>query len=531
MGEIPKRPKKAVVDGKPTYTSASSLQTAKDCPRKWYFQKVMGLTTPSTKSQAIGTKTHGEIEHYLKTGELTLGPVAMAGKHLIPDPCPDYLIEHRIWDSQLKAHGIPIEGFIDLIVPPLDECPITGNSYCVEVIDWKTTSNLKWAKNGSDLPKTIQMGIYAEWARREYDADRVRLSHVYFQTRGRPQTKKSTIVVDSEQIVRKWESIESVARNLYQYAAETDIKHVPANRGACDNYGGCPFYDKCPRSIGEIFDMSVLDDECPPELLKAWETIKAAGRGLPPISGDVAKWLEELCGPGPVTGEGELGGLPSLHHPDTVILLAEELEREAQDNVTEDDPGIDITTPAVLPPDAPESNPELAADPVEPTLPMSVIDMKQAKTLKKANLLVAYENCLNALKERLIPEYLVPPKDLEDAVDALESRTVTSAEMGEVTITTVTPTIYVNCIPPEHCNRLEPYIFGTATQLADAAKCPDIRMSDKKSLAFGAWRGALTAAVKENPPQGSYVVVCKGEDFAEVVVAALEGTHKIVRGF
>lgn len=517
---IPKRPQKAVIDGKPTYTSASSLQSSDPesdgCPRKWFFQKVLGLKSPSTKSQALGVKTHKEIEHYLLTGELTLGAIAMAGKHLIPEPDDSYLVEHRIWDQQLAPAGIPIEGYIDLVLPPHKDF-----SDVVEVIDWKTTSNLKWAKSGSDLPKTIQMGIYAKWALDFYKTNRVRLSHVYFQSRGMPQAIKSTIVVDGEQIERKWESIEGVARSLYHYAAETDVAKVPPNRAACGNFGGCPFFNECPRSGAEVlFDMSV---EHPPNGFDvAVNIILQAERGFPPVDGPVAGWVPEGW---PTQGAGELGGLPSLHDPQTIIELAKELKREeskAMEALAEvyDSPEVH-GAPEVLPPEAPESDPDLAADPVQKPVPTGVASLAEAKKMNKGPLLEAYESCFEALMDRV---------DLGVDLDGWQK---VELEGPPVVITEFTEanTIYVNCQPSEPFPRLEPYVFHTARKLADAAKAPDIRSSDKKAMAFGAWKGALTAAVLEDLPQGSYVVTCKGDELAEIVVAALQGSHQIVRGY
>lgn len=505
---IPARPQKAVIDGKPTYTSASSLQTAESCPRKWFFAKVLGIKTPPSKSQAVGTQTHGEIEHYLKTGELTLGQIPMAGKHLIPEPSGDYLIEHRIWDQQLSPAGIPLEGFIDLVVP--------GD--VVEVLDWKTTSNLRWAKKGSDLPDTIQMAVYARWAQEFYNADTVRLSHVYFQTKGRPQATKSTILVDRARISRKWESIEKVARSLHDFAAETEVADVPANRMACDDFGGCAFYSQCPRKAEEIFDMSVLDDKVsvPEGFVEAWEAVKNAGRGLPSVNGELARIVGYISvgadrSQESYLGTGELAGLPTLHDPSTIMLLAQELAEAAPPP----------EPPAILPPDAPKSRPELAALPVKQDPPLGVLDPADAKKLKKGDLIDAYLICFDALMQR---DKWEEPKGHDFSypiVPQPEARVPVESE----------PFIYVNCVPPVPCERLETYIFNTVNALAESAGEPDIRCSNKDMLAFGKWRGVLAAAVKESPPQGSFTVTCKGDDFAEVVVGALEGTHQIIRGF
>ena len=178
---------------------------------------------------------------------------------------------------------------------------------------------------------------------------------------------------------------------------------------------------------------------------------------------------------------------------------------------------------AVLPPDAPESNPAKAALPVEKEPPAGVLTPKEAGKLKKPDLVQQYEICFGALMDKT-----AVPTEKPQQVD-IPLQELAEHAIAVVSVTS-SPTIYVNCVPSEATNRLEPYIFGTLTQLNTAAGC-DIRMSDKKTLAYGAWKGALATAVKENPPQGSYTVTLKGDDVAEIVVSALEGTHKFVRGF
>jgi RecB family exonuclease len=38
------------------HVSASQIKTFKDCPRKWYYQKILGIPTPSTASTDLGSK-------------------------------------------------------------------------------------------------------------------------------------------------------------------------------------------------------------------------------------------------------------------------------------------------------------------------------------------------------------------------------------------------------------------------------------------------------------------------------------------
>ena len=206
---------KAYRDGELLYSSASTLTTADPssdggCLRKAWYQVVMGIKSPSTKSQLIGTQTHAEIEHYEKTGEKKLGPIAMSGFHMLPEPGPDLGIEkdigynevahdeaadmearaaemvklgqhegaetlremaiiRRLHGAPIRAAGVPIVGFIDLVHArgpnkggtSIEDTVDPPNT--VEVIDWKTTSDPRYIKSAPEVAKTIQMTTYGKW--------------------------------------------------------------------------------------------------------------------------------------------------------------------------------------------------------------------------------------------------------------------------------------------------------------------------------------------------------------------------------
>jgi hypothetical protein len=160
--------------------------------------------------------------------------------------------------------------------------------------------------------------------------------------------------------------------------------------------------------------------------------------------------------------------------------------------------------------------------PHEPKAPEGVPNITEARKLNKAELLAAYEQCYGRLlKDSQIDTNMDGVPDSDWSHD------------GTITIKAICPVVYVNCMAPYETSRLEPYIFATAMKLAESADAVDIRCSKNESLAFGAWRGALAAAVRESPPaEGTdYTVTCKGDEMAEIVVAALEGKFRIVRGF
>lgn len=352
---------KAVVDGKVRYLSVSSLEKASSCLRSWWYQYVGGRKPPETKAQEVGTELHAEVENYLRTGVKSLGPLAMAGLHAIPDQIegkpPGYglLIEwdllHRLDKkgntldtAPLRAGGIPVLGYIDL-------CHRRGTNKgsddilgtqdpdgTVEVIDWKTTSDFKWAKRSTELLHTIQMSGYGQWVINQLpDARHVRLSHVYFLTRGRPQARKVTCLVEPDEIRTAWEHADSVGRLIAGAAREAQADQVAYNTDACDKYGGCPHREVCSAGKDASLEsyLGVTGAEAvkpggPPRGLDAVPSLPS--QGFLPVSSLLAQAQAKAAG-----RVGLLGGVApqpaAAPAPDAAAVAAERARIEHEEKV------------------------------------------------------------------------------------------------------------------------------------------------------------------------------------------------------
>ena len=275
--------------------SMSSPHEYGGCNRKFFFSKIRGIEEPKTTALDVGSDVHAQIEHYEKTGEDTLGTIARQGKHFIPEPGEGILIEHpfgneqlvrefgywrqiqeavtkgeasreraeawfkeHIPSSALYAHGVPFVGYIDVVNLRkywLDtdgvKQPMPPNS--VELHDHKTTSNINlYAK--SHLEDTVQMIGYAEWAHRQWpQLELFRLSHGYFQTKGRGAEKR-TVLISLDTVQEKWKGIEEQVLRMTQVARETDVKNVEPNYDSCNAYGrnGCFYKSICPRDPDRV---------------------------------------------------------------------------------------------------------------------------------------------------------------------------------------------------------------------------------------------------------------------------------------
>lgn len=293
-GARPKHYGKSIENGQLRYASASAATTADatadgGCLRKWYFQAAMGIRSPSTRAQEIGIELHGQVEHYLKTGEKTLGSLAMSGSHLIPPPGEDLGIELDItidpevesiardaemegrWEdaakiraayglanAPLRIAGVPMVGYIDLIhargtnqgasdIEDIQDPPNT-----VEVLDWKTTSDLKWIKTREALASSIQMTVYGAWVLKTVkNVEHVRLSHCYFVTKGSATPRKVTLRVLPAHIEKNLEHVAGVVRLMADAAKATSPNDVTPNTRSCDKFGGCPARSVCTAGMDD----------------------------------------------------------------------------------------------------------------------------------------------------------------------------------------------------------------------------------------------------------------------------------------
>lgn len=495
----------SVVGGRLVWTSASHLtkadpNSAGGCLRRWFYETVLGLRSASTKAQETGTKLHSEVDGYLTQGRPLVSQLAIAGRAYIDAPGPGILIEtaiHTAKDGALTGAWLycgptPIAGHVDLwnhrgFHINAEAELVADKPSTLETKDWKTTSDFKWCKTPTELASNIQLITYAEVGFRMWPQyDLARMTHVYFRTKGRPESQLVSVLCDREHVSRQWEYVSSIGRTIADAARETAADAVDANRNACSAYGGCPHRSYCtvgnhdsladilgPRGAaeavarlnqarGEQVDMSLINKLAPGALapqaaqqpapvmappaagvamqmqvdaevaaLQAQETarrqqtaagipagfqeavmyLSACGRGYPTITGRAANAIAVVTGSpntGTIPGAGwlatkvpngiedpeilirlvnEVRTLPALTSEPTVIAtpplaptpppsmlnqapapvaqmvpVAPPVQQPSlmQQPVTQIAPSL-----MVLPPDAPASNPALAAQPVE----------------------------------------------------------------------------------------------------------------------------------------------------------------------
>jgi len=226
----------------PSHLSASQMATFVDCPRKWWFAKVAGLPQKSSASADLGKAIHASLEQWAraKTEPVSrflssqhmqvVEPALQAG--LLPNP-HTFEPEEEI---SLPDFPLPVVGFIDVLY------------YDGSILDYKTTSSLRWALDEDGLRRSWQALFYGVWSiRRNPQQQTLTFAHLYMTTREPYGARLVKIDWTREELEQAY----AQARGLGQLVVETGrIEHahrVPTQLSACRKYGGCAFADYCNK--------------------------------------------------------------------------------------------------------------------------------------------------------------------------------------------------------------------------------------------------------------------------------------------
>lgn len=496
----------AVENGQINYLSVSQLKSAAEwteggCLRKWYLKKVVGLPEPTSASLELGKKVHAQLEHYLKTGEDVLGEIARAALPYLPAPkSPGLKLESSITASNkpitgatVDADGIPLVGFIDR--EEWDRAAVG----VVRVVDYKTSKNpQKYAATPDELATTksghgIQMVGYARSVfKRAPNVVRVDPDHLTLHTKPTKAIRdagEDVVEVKGDPITpevadREWKRIHDLAARLRVIAKAKGLGEVPPAGGtfpnaSCDAFRGCAFFAQC--LIHESQTNPKADTQEQPQmslrdlLAKKQATAPAPVVALPEMTSDARKLELE------VIAKAE----------------AEALARKATE------------APAILPPDAPKSDPAKAAEPLpEAKSEAPAAELEKPKRGRKP-------------KVNQVADAVIATAAAQEAETEPQAGAGIPAEL----------TIFYNCVPSAPVNSLLPYISERVAAILKAFPGVfDLRCAPKKSedgkdhpLAFGGWKGVLSASVKLTPPEPGPYMLIGDDEIAQVVADALAG--------
>lgn len=248
--------------------SPSQVETAKLCLRKWGFNKLDGLATPSNKYAQTGHDSHEVLELWQRDGKVVdlttdIGKIVSAGLKFLPQPGTHRTEEQFVFDTG----RVVFHGRMDLRGQP--------TSRVQSVWDHKTTSSFTWMKTPIVLRRDAQAVIYSKAALAEAHAhglrwgstlERVELNWVYYQTTPeRPRSRKVQLHVLQDEHARHPECPDNVlpehfgvmtlselderfaeveelgVQLLGLYRDKPKASELPYNATACGAFGGCPF--------------------------------------------------------------------------------------------------------------------------------------------------------------------------------------------------------------------------------------------------------------------------------------------------
>lgn len=496
-----------MVDGKLLRSSVSAINTFRMCPRKWHWLKVSGLPDkPPGRGVKLGLEGHSRLEHYYKSKQDVLSPLeklAFERKFL---PLPNDAIKSE-QGFEFMEGDVKIIGYIDLTELRENDVAIT---------DFKYKGDLdQWAADAEDLvdPESsdgVQMLGYIR-AMRALGMDRqtATVRHVSFQHTGRKDCVLAEATIPVEEGIRRWDSIvATVLPKMSEAAGIKDSLRVLGNENACDKYGGCAFRDRC-------FDPMARFTNAIREFGEAANTgsnvVLTASAKETDMGGILDRILSQDAAP--TSQKIEVSASPPPVATVTVEKLAA-IDAGLALNADGTGPAPTQALPLVLPPDAPKSDPKLAAR-LEPE---AVAAPK--KRGRKPKVTAAGAEIPAASTAEVDAEYAQPAASLFPAEAKAESVAIVPTQALNVSAGVH---IYLGCAPMGvAAQNLIHHVKAVEKEFIEKLKLPltDLRLASGNEIGFGKWKPLFSEVLQKRlPPAGHYLVV-PGDERVDIAVSA-----------
>lgn len=523
--------------------SVSQVETHLDCPRKHFFKSILKIPDDPGQAAMRGISIHKtleniserlergiELEQALDQHSSTDAPWmtyarAVAATGVLPKPGESHAREHNfLLDTHLD---IPFKGVIDLVLE--DRTPI-------DIIDYKSTSDIRYAKTPNELLTNLQLVVYAHYILTNVpDHDFVRTRLVYVEAKKQPlktklpRTVNVSVDLDRDHVRRIWQGDDPFVSNgkphilpdvLNRIAANsycTDFNDIEPITTTCTKYGGCPFRTQCGLSPFAGISSTIAHE---PKKRITIEESKTMGflankNAVAPTNG--TNGTAKTAPPPAVAAAPEAtpaGAKPSFLNRAKAAASSSPApgpgpvsEAARQAKLDQDFGPAKIPT-GVVPSDAPARTNQLAQEPAE--APAAVETAPEAQ---------------DAPKKRGRPK-----KDAQaagqaaiDAMDGEMAQTIAAAPRAAKNGRT-SLTLYVDCLPTKG----DPAVlfedwFGTkllelTSWAEEEEKVPDLRL-----VGFAKEKAALAIAandlIKTNRPHG--IIISTGNQMAKDVLGVL----------
>lgn len=321
--------------------SASQVKTWRDCRRKWWYEKILGLPTPTSAAMAFGTKVHAQLEDYVE-GKIKLQqmmPEAVELLKYIPDPKEHKLItEAHLTIPAGSGWAVNVTGKIDLMAQP------SASPQLIKVIDYKTTKNFAYVPTAEKLRTDPQRLIYTAMVFHFEPAAEIvdfALAYTLKNFNREPESRLVTAFAS-----RGGEGFETELRklraDLYYMKSDsllTEPEEVEPNYESCGNYGGCPFRSRCPgcpASNSKGTDIMSLFNSTPAVPQQQPAPVQAAPQpqAQPEAAGINPPVMNAPAAQSPLLGMNPQAGTPAPQAapaPAPQAALAEEAKEEAKE--------------------------------------------------------------------------------------------------------------------------------------------------------------------------------------------------------
>jgi hypothetical protein len=224
-----------------------------DCPRAWAFEKIAGRIKPESPKMAFGKAVHKVLEEFVGQGiEIPRTPEGrVAAQAVVPGWIPGPMLDEVMVEKEIRGElpgfpeGVDLLGYIDVLDTRALE---------VQVIDYKSTGDLRWALDEAELRTDPQALLYVLWAVTQ-GATSVRCRWIYLAAsnpKKGPREPKGVKVAEAvfepgPALMSALSPIFDAIREMAAHrCASTNPLEVPGDASACGKYGGCPHREVCP---------------------------------------------------------------------------------------------------------------------------------------------------------------------------------------------------------------------------------------------------------------------------------------------
>lgn len=289
-GAPPLPPEPEAPSAEPKRLSASQIDLAFDCLRKWAFKYLEKVPEAEKSSTILGSAVHRVAEDWLKhrtepdvTKPLHLpkgrgapgenvfypGQIFLAGRHALPEPGTVHVEGAKKWETPRarwrgQLDGLTVRLGSDTLYPYDSiadaQRPVRLAGARLEVWDHKTTSDFRYvkgpvaSKDQISLLDDVQANLYAYASMLEFGVEQVDARWLYYRTRGRPDSRLTAVTFTRSHVDSQIEKIDSKAVEVYTlYQLRPQVRDLPPNTSSCDKYGGCDYRSICPLSISQRF--------------------------------------------------------------------------------------------------------------------------------------------------------------------------------------------------------------------------------------------------------------------------------------